>query len=215
MTFRLSSAAFYSIGCFNVDTMIPAVNALLVCVVFFCVLETILSQDGHCTRKLCFALFQESADFPGSQQRCRDGWEGGQLFSFSSTDIEKILTSLPSGLSGSYWLHNTGSTTGLQNCSSVSLSTGRQFTESWAPCRENLNGFLCQYTFKDPCPGLQVDGGALVKYTAPMGFKVHNSETFPPGTIAVAEKVSVEHPDSKHLCFSSDWRRAQIGRAHV
>lgn len=210
MSFTPSNAEFYTIGCFNVDTMIPTVDALLVWVVFLCGLETILSQDGHCTGNQCFALFQEPKDFPGAQKSCEDSWTGGQLFKFSSTDMETILTSLPSGLSGSYWLElrNTGSTTGLQNCSSISVTMGRKFTVLWAPCRENLNGFLCQYTFNEACSDLQAGGGAQVKYTAPMGFKVHDSETFPRGTIAVAETVFDKHPDTKHVCFSSDWLRA-------
>lgn len=191
--------------------MIPTLNALLICVVFLCGLEeTVLSQDGHCIGNQCFALFREPEDFPGAQKRCKDS--GGQLFRLSSTDIA-IFTSLPGGLSGSYWLRNTSSTAEeaaarLQTCSSISVSMGRNFTVLWAPCREILNGFLCQYTLEAPCRGLQAGGGAQVKYTAPMGFEVHHSETFPPGTIAVAEKVGAKHPDSKHVCFSRDWMRA-------
>ncbi|XP_044026284.1 thrombomodulin-like [Siniperca chuatsi] len=191
--------------------MIPTTKALLICVVFLCGLEeTVLSQRGHCTGTQCFALYQEPEDFPGAQKSC-DG-RGGQLFVFSLEHVEKILRSPPGGLSGSYWLKldRTDRTTeevatGTQFCSAIS---GRNFTVLWVPCHENLNGFLCQYTFDEPCSGLQAGGGARVKYTLHMDVEVSDSETFPPGTIALAEKAGGKYPDSKHVCFQSKWLRA-------
>ncbi|XP_035534125.1 thrombomodulin-like [Morone saxatilis] len=186
--------------------MIPTTNALLICVLFLCGLEeTVLSQHGHCTGKQCFALFQESKDFPGAQKKCK---EFGQLFEFSLEHLVKIFKSLPSGLSGSYWLdlHGTGSTTGLQNCSSISASTERNFTVLSEPCSENLSGFLCQYTIPGTtCSGLQAGGGVQVKYFSHMSFEVKDSETFPEGTTAVAEEPGAKYPHSKHLCYSKQW----------
>ncbi|XP_070782476.1 thrombomodulin-like [Enoplosus armatus] len=194
--------------------MTPTANAVLVCVVFLCGLqETVLSQRGHCAGNRCFALFQELEDFPGAQKRCGDS--GGQLFVFSLEHVVKTLAlSPPGGLSGSYWLavHGAGGTTeeaaaGIQNCSSIPASAGRNATVLWEPCR-NLKGFLCQYEFEEPCGALRANGGAQVKYTAHMDFEVYESETFPPGTIAAVEKAGGKYPDSRHVCFSSGWTRA-------
>lgn len=130
----------------------------------------------------------------------------------SLKDITTIPTILPSGLNGSYWLELRAGTgreaaagTPLQNCSSISVSMGSNLTVSWQPCRENLDGFLCQYNFSEPCRGLQAVGGAQIKYTAHMGFEVKDSDSFPPGTIAVAERVGGKYPDSRHLCAFSSW----------
>uniref|UniRef100_A0A8C4GWT7 Thrombomodulin n=1 Tax=Dicentrarchus labrax TaxID=13489 RepID=A0A8C4GWT7_DICLA len=155
--------------------MIPTTNALLICVLFLCGLEeTVLSQHGHCTEKQCFALFLESKDFPSAQKRCK---EFGQLFEFSLEHLEKIFKSIPSGLSGSYWLdlHGTGSKTGLQKCSSISVSTERNFTVLSEPCSENLSGFLCQYTLQGKtCSGLQA-GGSVQDFVEEDGVCVNVS----------------------------------------
>ncbi|XP_076611746.1 thrombomodulin-like [Chaetodon auriga] len=198
----------------NVDMMTWTTHAVLLAVLFLCGLDKpVRSQLGHCTGSQCFALFQKPGDFEGAQKSCKDS--GGQLFVFSLTKIETILTSLPSGFSRSFWLeqHSAGgpteeAATGPLNCSSISMLTGRNYTLLWKPCQENLDGYLCQYTFEEPCNRLQAVGGTQVKYTAFMGFEVKDSETFPPGTIAVAEKVGAKHPESKHVCFSRDWMRA-------
>ncbi|XP_038582586.1 thrombomodulin-like [Micropterus salmoides] len=189
--------------------MIPRTNALLICVVFLCGLEeTVLSGRGHCTGNQCFALFQKPDDFLGAQEICKTF--DGQLFVFNLEHLRKILRSSPNGLSGSYWLelHSAGRTTeeavaGLQNCSYIS---GQNSTVLWKPCRENLDGFLCQYTFEENCSILQAGGGAQMKYTAHMGFEVNDSETFPLGTIA--EKAGGKYPDSRYLCYSNGWLRA-------
>lgn len=190
--------------------MTPPTSALLCAVLLLCGLDLVLSQHGHCTGNRCFALFQKPADFPGAQKSCEGA--GGQLFVLNLTDIETITRSLPSGLSGTYWLeqHGAGRPTegaaaGPLTCPSIYVSMGWNSTLLWEPCRQNLDGYLCQYTFEEPCNRLQTGGGAQVKYTAIMGFEVKDSDAFPPGTIAVAEKVGGKYPDSKHVCFSHDW----------
>nr|XP_046228940.1 thrombomodulin-like [Scatophagus argus] len=194
--------------------MMPTTNALIVCVIFLCGLEeAVVSQHGRCTGNQCFALFQEPENFLGAQKRCK-GLDG-KLLTFNSPDTRTIMTILPIGLSGSYWLELSSTdrpreeaAAGLQNCSSISVSIERNFTVTWKPCRENLDGFLCNYTFTEPCGVLKAGGGAQVKYTVPMGFEANDTEAFPPGTIAVAQRTGVKYPDSKHLCFSKGWIRA-------
>lgn len=168
-----------------------------------------LSQRGLCTGNQCIALFQQPEDFSGAQKNCKDFY--GQLFGSNSTEV---LTSLLSGLSGAYWLELPGTrmsaeetTAGLQNCSSV-IMVGRNFTFLSQPCREKLNGFLCQYAFVEPCSRLEAGEGAQVKYTTHVGFEVNDSTLFLQGTIAVVEKAGAKYPESKHVCVSRQWMRA-------
>ncbi|XP_074471951.1 thrombomodulin-like [Sebastes fasciatus] len=59
------------------------------------------------------------------------------------------------------------------------------------------------------CGRLHAEGeGARVKYTDHKDLELDDSETFPPGTLAVTGKVGSKHPDSKHLCVDSTWLRA-------
>lgn len=189
--------------------MSPNVNALLFCVVFLCGLErTLLFQEiGHCTKDACVELFRESKDFPGARKSCKDS--GGQLVKFNFID-QVIFTILPSG---SYWLelYSTAeeAAEGLQNCTSISVSTGVNLTS--VPCSENLDGFLCQYPLKGDCREIQASGGAQVRYSTRTGVKLPNSKTFLSSTIAIVEKLGAEHPDSKHLCVVGEWKIAPWG----
>lgn len=188
-------------------------NALLVCVFFLCGLEEIvLSQYGHCAGNECFALFQEPVDFQGAVKSCTK--HSGQLFEFSVTDLEKILAVQPGEISGGFWLEQRGvgrrtqeASALLQNCSYAAVSKGGSFSELWAPCRETMAGFLCQYANNRPCNSLPAGTGVQVNYTASMGFEVRDSETLPEGTVAVTEKVGAEYPDSTFVCFDRDWMR--------
>ncbi|XP_031151357.1 thrombomodulin-like [Sander lucioperca] len=188
--------------------MIPTTHALLIWVLFLCAQEeTVQSQRGHCTGNQCFALFQELGDFAEAQKRCKDS--GGHSLMVNSEHVEKLLKS---PLSGSYWLkHDKNAAAGSQSCPCISVSEGRNITMLSKPCRDTLDGFLCLYTFDEPCSGLQAAGDATVKYTyAPMDFEMEldDKETFPPGTIAIAKKLDGKYFDSKHLCFSSRWLKA-------
>lgn len=190
--------------------MVPTTHALLIWLLFLCGLEeTVQSQRGHCTGNQCFALFQEPGDFNEARKSCKDsGW---QSLMFSSEHAEKLLKS---PLRGSYWLRNSADgsaekpAAGGQTCRCISASEGQNFTVSWKPCLDTLDGFLCQFTLEDPCSGLQAAGDATVKYTympTDLELELDDSETFPPGTIAVAKKFDDKYPYSKHVCFSSSW----------
>lgn len=189
----------------NMET--KATNTLLISALSLCVLGgTVLSQHRHCTRDRCFALFQEPRDFPSAQKSCEDS--AGEFLKFNSTEIETLLDTLPDGLTGSYWLElqtAEGKGAHVQLCAYISLSTGRNFTVLQAPCTDKLSGFLCQYV---PCSSLQAARDTQVKYVngdTSMIFQVHDSNTYPPGTLAEARKAGAKHPDSKHLCFLSSW----------
>ncbi|XP_060947660.1 thrombomodulin-like [Limanda limanda] len=194
--------------------MSPTTQALLICVVFLCGLaDAVLALHGHCADNRCFVLLRESQDFPGARTSCRD--TEGQLLAISSEQAEETLAGPLSGHSGSFWLELQGTgrkpeeaPADLGNCSSVSVSGKGNILVSGKRCRNVLDGFLCQYTFQEPCSRIKPDGGAQVRYTTHMGFDVNESEVFPPATTAVADKVGGKHLDSKHLCFSGGWMRA-------
>lgn len=206
ISFGSSSTEVYTTSCSNVATMSPNVNVLLFCVVFLCGLErTVLFQEvGHCTKDKCVELFQESKDFQGARKFCKNS--GGQLVKFNFID-SVIFTILPSG---SYWLELDSTAEeaaeGLQNCSSISVSSVRS-----VPCRENLDGFLCQYAIQGGCSEKQTSGGAHVRYSTRMGVKLSDLKTFPSSTIAIVEKLGAKDPDSKHLCVAGDWKIAPWG----
>lgn len=179
-------------------------RALIISVVFL-LEETVLSQRGHCAGDQCYALFLDTEDFTGAKTSCEVAF--GQLFEFRLEQAEEPLASVLRGISGSFWLSSTNSANpGL--CSSVSVTMGGNLTLLWTLCSDKLDGFLCQYTFENPCSTLHADKGAQVRYVTYAGFEPDDSETFPPGTIAVVKKLGGEYPDAKHVCFSGSWRPA-------
>ncbi|XP_026174550.1 thrombomodulin-like [Mastacembelus armatus] len=190
--------------------MITATRALLICALFLCELEdTVLCQRGNCAGNQCFALFQKHTDFEDAQKSCKDS--EGQLLVFGSSEADKMLTLLLSGVSGTFWLGSktrTGEVAGhLPNCPSISV-TGSSVTQLSKRCRDKLDGFLCQYTFAEPCSRFQAGGDAQVTFISHLGFEVKDVEEFPPGTVAVVQKVGGEYPDSKHVCVERKWMRA-------
>lgn len=170
--------------------------------------EATLAQRARCAGNQCFALFQDPNDFFSAKSSCK-GSEG-QLFVLSLDQADERLNNVTGSLSGRYWLSGGAGTTaeagpGQQRCSYVSVTTGGGRSLSWTLCSDRLDGYLCEYAFETPCGRLQPSGGAHVKYVTHMGFEVSDSETFPPGTVAVAEKAGGKYPDSKHVCFEFNW----------
>lgn len=173
-------------------TMIP--RSLLVFLFLLGGLEEALSQRGLCADDRCFALFLGPEDWSGARDSCRDS--GGHLVSSAPP---QTLTTLLSGVNGSFWLHN---------CSAVSALTGLDPTFTQQPCAAKLSGFLCQVPFDEPCSLVPSGGDTQVQYTTPEGFTVTGSEVFPPGTIAVVQQVGATHLQSRHVCFSRKWMAA-------
>ncbi|XP_034554744.1 thrombomodulin-like [Notolabrus celidotus] len=194
--------------------MVPPTRALTICVIFLFRLEkTAFSQHGYCAQNKCFAYFLEPRDSSGAQKSCKD--KDGQLLMYSSAN-KTILSSLVGGLSGRYWLEVSSSSEKVeeapfQKCSSIFVSMGRDLEVQWEPCRETLDGFLCEYAFSEHCGGLRTGGGVQITYGSHTGFEVKDSETFPEGTIAVAKKVGGKFLDSRHVCFSGGWMQAPWG----
>lgn len=201
--------------CPNVDTIMAPVTARMTfCAPLFFVsffflreLEGSLNSpgDGHCTKERCFGLFTERTDFEGARTACKKN--AGQLFEFDAAVLATILGSLPAKVAGRYWLRAKKEGA---DCPFVSLPAGLDpaAAPSSTPCHDILDGFLCQYATEETCPGVPAAEGAQVTYNSPMDFQVHGSGAFPPGTIALTEKVGDQHPEAKHVCFESTWHRA-------
>ncbi|XP_068433415.1 thrombomodulin-like [Clinocottus analis] len=188
--------------------MIPWSHALLVSAVVLCALrDAVLSQRARCAGNQCVAFFQEPEDFPGARTRCKDS--GGQLYRFNQEHVGELVTARD----GSYWVELPSSDAAaegaLTSCPAISVSTGGRIELQRAPCRGTRNAFLCQYAFEEPCGVLQPGAGAQVTYTTtPSNFTVHDSDAFPPGTIAVTVKVGGVYLDAKHVCLSGGWMAA-------
>uniref|UniRef100_A0A3B4YBF6 EGF-like domain-containing protein n=1 Tax=Seriola lalandi dorsalis TaxID=1841481 RepID=A0A3B4YBF6_SERLL len=149
----------------------------------------------------------------GNTKCCKN--EGGELSSVDLGQPQETLRSLLGELSGSFWVEpmkGTGVKTGEaasgpRNCSSV--LTGGALMMSFSLCDEKLDGFLCRFSFEEPCGSLLAGGDVQVRYNlSHWGLKVEDTKTFPQGATAVAEKVGAEDPDSMHVCFGGKWFHA-------
>ncbi|KAM9704058.1 thrombomodulin-like [Menidia menidia] len=174
---------------------------------FFGLEEATASQRGRCVRseKKNLCTFEVLTDFEGAKEHCKRSNEA--LLSSSSEEDVKKMTRLLGRSSGRYWLHNTDKTK-LQSCTAVSVTRGGNVTLLSEPCREKIDGFVCQYGADDFCSRVPAHRGAEMMYITHTGFEVVDSETFPPGTIVTIGKVGGKYPDSKHLCYSQTWSSA-------
>ncbi|XP_012714546.2 thrombomodulin [Fundulus heteroclitus] len=167
---------------------------------FFCGLflqEAAASQRARCSGDLC--LFQRSAGFNAAERECQES--DGQLVQSGADDQMTALKRLMIDVSGRFWLH------GGPNCTAVSGGRGRNVTVLSEPCRSTLDGFLCLYDPSSVCSAVQSAGGNFVTYSTSRGFVVLDSETFPPGTLALVVPRNAHYPDSKYLCLSH-WLQA-------
>ncbi|XP_041832357.1 thrombomodulin-like [Melanotaenia boesemani] len=178
--------------------MISGTQALLFCALLLCgQQEAAPSPRGRCAEGLC--SFQVLLDFRGAENFCKD--LNGKLF--SSKDIKTII-SLLRGLSGRFWLGNNEKAS-LHDCPAVSVTGGQNVTALTVPCKDKLDGQVCQYESDNVCRPFQASAGAKVKYTTIKGYELVDSEMLPPGTFAIVGDD--KYPDSKHLC-SSSWNTA-------
>ncbi|KAM8831683.1 thrombomodulin-like [Spinachia spinachia] len=183
--------------------MAPSARTLLSGALVLCALgESLPARSGHCAGDRCFALFPEPEDFEGARRRCRDF--GGDLYALDehAGDMSTVR--------GSYWVSSNETApeeteAGLRRCPFL---PDREHKLQWDPCTSPRHGSRCQYTITEPCVGLPAGAGARVNYTTPMGFRADDLKAFPPGTIAVTSTAGGVWADSKHVCFSMEWRPA-------
>ncbi|KAM4712628.1 thrombomodulin-like [Anableps anableps] len=173
---------------------------LITLALIFCGLllqEAAASRRASCSKDLC--CFQRSLDFKAAENACKDS--GGQLIQSSSGDQTDVLKRLMRTFTGRFWLR------GGTNCTAVSVGRGSGVTLQSEPCQNTLDGFLCLYDSSDVCSAVPSSGGISVTYNTSAGFDVLDSETFPPGTLALVGRPGAQYPDSKLLCFSN-WLKA-------
>ncbi|XP_054900662.1 thrombomodulin-like [Poeciliopsis prolifica] len=161
----------------------------------FCALllqEAAASLRASCSGELC--CFQSPADFEAAERNCKE--TNGKLI--QSDEQMDALKRLARTLTGRFWLR------GGTNCTAVSVGAGPGVSVGPEPCRSTLDGFLCLFDSSSVCGAFQSSGGTSVTYRTVTGFDVLESETFPPGTVALVGRPGAQYPDSKHLC-SSTW----------
>uniref|UniRef100_A0A667Y5H9 Thrombomodulin n=1 Tax=Myripristis murdjan TaxID=586833 RepID=A0A667Y5H9_9TELE len=212
-------------------------RALLLCAaVLWRLGEAAVSRRELCAGSKCYAVFQESRDFPGAQKSCEDF--GGHLLTLQSLRTQEILSTLLDGLGGRYWIGlqlqdgrcpdrasqlfgytwvvgdgATDSTSWSRfntDCSLECVSVSEEGNSTWwqQSCRDKLQGYLCQYSFQEPCARFPVNEDVNVDYTTATGFSANDWEVFPQGSIVVLQQTDAKHLTSKYICFSSNWAQA-------
>ncbi|XP_031733167.1 thrombomodulin-like, partial [Anarrhichthys ocellatus] len=189
-------------------------------------------SNGYCIGTQCFTVFHHASDFTAAQDRCRDrGGHLMTVRSSVFHDILFILlgnltgrywiglhlaTGCPDSaaeLRGFQWVTEDSESDffnwapGLEDsCSSqrcVSVSQEDEFQWIPEPCGEHLAGFLCEYSFSDPCKGLTAAQGESVTYRTPMGFVGEDVLSLPPGSTAIRMPA-----ETKYVCFTEQWLQA-------
>ncbi|XP_070705454.1 thrombomodulin-like [Pempheris klunzingeri] len=189
-------------------------------------------HSGYCVGTQCFTLFQDSFDYITAQDQCvEQGGHLMTVRSLESQDVLFILLGNFTGrfwiglhltagcpdaaaeLRGYQWVTKDSESDFLNwapsfdsSCSShrcVSVSQDDDFKWVQEPCDDHAAGFLCEYSFKEPCKGLAVAEGESVTYTTPMGFEAKNVPSLPPGSTAIQMPA-----ETKYVCFSEQWLQA-------
>lgn len=189
-------------------------------------------NNGYCIGNQCYAVFQHRGDFAAAHDQCGEH-VGHLMTVRSSVshDILQILLEnlagqywiglrLPSGcpdpaaeLRGFQWVtkdtesdfYNWAPTFDSSCASSqcVSVSKNNDFMWTQESCGAQADGFLCEYSFQNPCSRLTVAGGESVTYSIPYGFQGEDVASPPPGTIA-----TLTPSEARYICFSDRWHRA-------
>ncbi|XP_044026282.1 thrombomodulin-like [Siniperca chuatsi] len=189
-------------------------------------------NSGYCIGNQCFTVFQDPSDFTTAQNQCKDqGGHLMTIRSSVSHDILLILLGnftlrfwiglhLPTGcpdaaadLKGFQWVTKDSESDFFNwapsfdsSCSShrcVSVSKNDEFKWIQEPCGERAAGFLCEYSFSEPCKRLAVSDGESVTYWTTLGFGGEDVLSLPPGSIALRRPA-----ETKYVCLSEQWQQA-------
>lgn len=192
--------------------------------------DGIVPNNGYCLGNQCFAAFQDPSDFTTAQNHCAK--KGGHLMTVRSSVSHDTLLILLGSLYEEYWvgLHlpsgcpdAAAALRGFQwvtgdsesdfynwaafdsSCSSkcVSLSKDDDFKWTQQSCDKITPGFLCEYSFENPCKGLIVSGGETVHYWIHYGFEGEDVLSLPPGSTAVHRPS-----ETKYICSFGRWMKA-------
>ncbi|XP_040919923.1 thrombomodulin [Toxotes jaculatrix] len=189
-------------------------------------------ESVYCIGNQCFTVVRDPSNFRTAQDLCRyqDG-HLMTVRSSVSNDILSILlgnitgrfwiglhltASCPdttAGLRGFQWVTKDTESDFLNwapsfdsSCSShrcISVSRASNFTWIQEPCDEQAAGFLCEYSFSEPCKTLAVAEDKSVNYMTPVGFGGEDMLSLPPGSIATRMPS-----ERKYICFSEQWVQA-------
>ncbi|XP_070782131.1 thrombomodulin-like [Enoplosus armatus] len=189
-------------------------------------------NSGYCIGNQCFTVFQDPSDFSTAQHQCGDGGGHLMTVRSSvSHDVFFMLLGNFTGrfwiglqqtagcpdaaadLKGFQWVTKDNESDFFNwapsfdsSCSShrcVSVSQDDEFKWTQEPCDERADGFLCEYTFNEPCKSLAVAEGESVTYRTPMGFGGEDVLSLPPGSTAIRMPA-----ETKYVCFSEQWLQA-------
>ncbi|XP_035534122.1 thrombomodulin-like [Morone saxatilis] len=189
-------------------------------------------DNGYCIGNQCFTVFQDPSNYKTAKSQCEAlGGHLMTVRSTVSNNILLILlenltgrfwiglhrtTGCPdaaAGLKGFQWVtkdnetdFNNWAPTFDNSCSShrcVSVSKEEHFNWIQEPCDEHAAGFLCEYTFSEPCQILVVGQDESVNYTTPLGFGGEDLLSLPPGSTAIRMPA-----ETNYVCFSEKWHQA-------
>ncbi|KAG7509483.1 thrombomodulin-like [Solea senegalensis] len=99
------------------------------------------------------------------------------------------------------WAPSFDSSCSAHRCVSVSSKSDFKWTQE--PCGGQALGFLCEYSFTEPCKSLPAAEGESVTYMTPMGLGGEDLLSLPPGSIATRVPSEI-----KYVCFSQQWLQA-------
>ncbi|KAI3364069.1 hypothetical protein L3Q82_010898 [Scortum barcoo] len=188
--------------------------------------------SGYCIGTQCVTVVHDRSDFTDARDQCSEqGGHLMTVRSTVSQDMFSILLGNLTGrfwiglhrrsgcpdsaakLKGyqwvtkdsesdfSNWAPSFDSSCSSRRCVSVSPESDFKWTQE--SCSELAAGFLCEYTFSDPCKSLTLAQGESATYWTPMGFGGEDMLSLPPGSTAIRMPAKI-----KYICFSEQWVQA-------
>ncbi|XP_017287908.1 thrombomodulin [Kryptolebias marmoratus] len=189
-------------------------------------------NGGYCIGSGCFALFRDPTNFRTAQSLCNaKGGHLMTVRSSVSNDVLSILLGNLTGvfwiglhrladcrdpageLMGFQWVTKDSesdftnfvpsfnSSCSAHSCVSVNKEDGFKWRQT--PCGQPAAGFLCEYSFTEPCATLPAAPDQSILYMTPYGFEVEDAQLVPPGSTATRSPSG-----TKHICFSAEWLQA-------
>ncbi|XP_051511573.1 thrombomodulin-like [Myxocyprinus asiaticus] len=185
-----------------------------------------ITNNGHCTGGSCFTIHTDKANFAAAQQVCES--KGGHLMTVRKDTTSDILADLLNAVPGDFWLglryagdRCSNSTLGLKGykwitghnttqyinwksnqmvCSPQCVSVSKNVLK-WNErhCREEIDGYLCEYKNADYCDPLSSSQPVL--YETLLGFRTDGKlKEVPDGTNGTILPFG-----TRFICLSGTW----------